>query len=314
MTSLADRLYALILEGLVFLGANPVECSAVAMLQSFSLILILLVCAAIAFHRFGGTLLERRAQSLDDARLEAILQSAVRKTGLHYTPRLLQPPAGAPPVFTAGGHRGVIYLHPELASRLDDGEVEAVLLHELAHLSERDQLFASWLHVLAFFTFAIIVQAAIVAFFFQRDSLHFGSFRAQVLMCLLFLAYLAIRSFFRNALGYLREIDCDDAALSWGARAEDLASALVTTGRLKLEQRRTPWLPVQTALAPRRHDLESRVRRLVRPGRRSVRPRIILRRLMLCVLACLLLFVASFHIRSSASSNPPSGWSQIVVP
>jgi Zn-dependent protease with chaperone function len=221
-----------------------------------------------------------------------------------------------PPVFTTGLIRPTIHISEELATRLSDEELQAVLLHELAHIERKDHIVTAWLRPSSLVGAAVIFQAFTLSFFFQPGSMHFGSLPAKLVLLSSAILLLSLRHCFVRPLEYLRETDCDDRAIVAGADPLALASAIVETGRL-LRHRSVPLLRLlaHETLIPRASMAERRVRRLVNaPGTTvtlTARP---LRLAGIAALAALLLFVASFHARSAASTNPKQGWSQIALP
>ena len=124
---------------------------------------------------------ERLRQALGRARTLAGLG---RATGLIESPR-------APTPFTVGAFRPVVVLPRRLAGRLSDAELDAVLVHELAHVKRHDPLLLA---------LASLVRAAL---FFHP------------------LVWLAARQ-----VANMAEAACDDAVLDAGGEPVSYAKML----------------------------------------------------------------------------------------
>jgi Zn-dependent protease with chaperone function len=316
MIELADRLYANVLEGLVLLGVNPAECAAVEMIRTATQLLVIAAALKIVADLAWQIRLRVRTSPCSDRRVLAIWSGCSARLDRRRGVELRCAPEGMPPVFTTGLIRPTIHISEELATRLSDEELQAVLLHELAHIERKDHIVTAWLRPSSLVGAAVIFQAFTLSFFFQPGSMHFGSLPAKLVLLSSAILLLSLRHCFVRPLEYLRETDCDDRAIVAGADPLALASAIVETGRL-LRHRSVPLLRLlaHETLIPRASMAERRVRRLVNaPGTTvtlTARP---LRLAGIAALAALLLFVASFHARSAASTNPKQGWSQIALP
>ncbi len=316
MIELADRLYANVLEGLVLLGVNPAECAAVGMIRTATQLLIAAAALKIVADLFWQIRLRVIASPYADPRVLAIWSGCTRRLARESAVELRCAPVGMPLVFTTGLLHPTVHLSEELARRLTDEELQAVLLHELAHIERKDHFVTAWLRPSSMVAAAVIFEAFTLSWFFQPGSMHFGSLPAKLLLLSSAILLLSLRHCFVRPLEYLRETDCDDRAVLSGADPLALASAIVQTGRL-LRKRRLPpvRLLAHQTLILRPSMAERRVRRLVRASGASVtRAARTLRLAGILALLGLVLFVASFHVRSAASTNPKQGWSQIAIP
>lgn len=316
MIELADRLYANVLEGLVLLGVNPAECAAVGMVQSATLLLIAATGLKIVADVVWQIHLRIVASPHADERVLAIWRGCREELARGRGVVLRTSPKGMPPVFTTGLLRPTVHIDRELANRLSDEELQAVLLHELAHIERKDHVVTAWVRPSSLVGAAVLFQAFTLSWFFQPGSMHFGSVPAKLLLLSSAILLLSLRHCFVRPLDYLRETDCDDRAIVAGADPLALASAIVQTVRLCRETRLPALrLLAHETLIPRASMTERRVRRLLSDSSSGVtinsRPR---RLAAIAALTALALFVASFHVRSAASTNPKQGWSQIAMP
>lgn len=99
----------------------------------------LLVLLSLIFQRFRVERLARRSRPVErGSRLSEAARRTAARVGLPRPPRLAIGDRGAMPM-TWGAFRPVLLLPPE-AERWSDARLEAVLLHELAHVRRRDYL------------------------------------------------------------------------------------------------------------------------------------------------------------------------------
>lgn len=187
---------------------------------SFSpLALMVIVVSAIAFTiwRLAGLIKFNRllsgALELERANHENvfnILDRLVKKTNIPY-PVIVGIEAKDTP-FTVGIKRPVIAIAPSVFNRLDDDEAEAVLAHEIAHISRKDYLF-HWPIVIV------------------RDVLFFNP----------------ITNFVYKRISFERERACDDFS-SRLSQPLTLAKSLIKIAEMQQEQQE---LPLVRAFAPR---------------------------------------------------------------
>lgn len=300
MIALADRLYAALLEGLVLLGANPVACSAIGFLRTTAIWLLALAAIHAAAQAAFVLILRRRSQPWKDAREQRIFEACRSRSRVRHA-ALRRAPAGFAPAFTAGVARPAIYLDPSLANQLDDREVEAVLLHELAHVERHDGLVARAGGVALTIVIPLVLQAFVVAAFFTSGTMHFGFRNALALTAVSLLLLWIVRRPLSGPLRRHAELCCDERAVVLGADAPALASAIVSAARLRREAFRRRFGP---ALLPCAGSIDERVRHLLDPGGSS---RLAIDRLLraaaLGLLLLAALYVHDFHARMNATGQ-----------
>jgi len=192
--------------------------------------------------------LQRALRGLTTAPVSESLASAAALAGLDCA--RLRVVKGLPnPAFTIGWLRPVVYVGAELESRLDIGEITAVLAHERAHVARRDPLRLS---TVRFFSHVLFWLPA-----FRRLSQDFAD---EI------------------------EVVADDAA---AAAPLTLASAIVRVASWHHESETTSVGFVGTAGFMRDGMLDRRVRRLV--GQPAVPRTHVTRRSLVTVAAMLLL-------------------------
>jgi Zn-dependent protease with chaperone function len=103
------------------------------------------VSAFMLVRRFAGAVILRRlvAKSTPPTgelkeRVLPNVETLSIRAGLSYQPEVLVMPPGYSGAFAVGAKRGRILVSRELADRLDNDELVAVLAHEVAHLEARD--------------------------------------------------------------------------------------------------------------------------------------------------------------------------------
>lgn len=96
-------------------------------------------------RRLAGTIalkrLVRRCEDLDPERdhlLLARVAELAEASGLREAPSVKLLPESVPGAFVTGGRRGRILISPSLIEALEPDELDAILAHELAHISARD--------------------------------------------------------------------------------------------------------------------------------------------------------------------------------
>lgn len=250
MSSLVEVLYSQLVEGIVLLSVNPVECAAIGMVQFFSIGLII----SLACRLFGQAIVSRRLRASARPWLQGKVRSAfeqcVEVSRVRVAPTLAIAPESLPPAFTLGMLRPVVFISPQLAERLDRDALRTVLLHELAHVKRRDNLTALLIHSTSIIALALLLPAAALAILLSHDSIHFGSLNARLLMAGLLGLLVLLHRLVWRPMRILREFACDDAAVAAGADPIDLAAAIGTTWRLQQElQRKSPAAAAHGLLA-----------------------------------------------------------------
>lgn len=151
-------------------------------------------------------------------------------------PRVLRCPLDHPLAFTWGMRRPALLLSDWMLRHLDSGELEAVMAHEIAHVTRRD--------------YGVLWSARVL-----RDA---------------FFNVPASRTAYRQ-LQADKELACDDATVAATGRPLDLASALTKVWQHAVREPR--WAAAQGFAGDGRR-MEGRTRRLLAPppDRNSPRP------------------------------------------
>lgn len=318
MRSLADHLYAELLEGAVLLGVNPAQCAAIGTLRSFCLIAALVAGA----HALAGFYKLARLRSTGvpwtDENVLNLFNECVRAAGLRARPSLLIAPAGGPSVFTAGSFRPAIFIAPALVKSLDSEELRGVFLHELAHVARRDNFAARLFETTTSASVLFVFPALVLPFLFGHDIVHLGRVNSRIVILVTLVLLLLVRLFVWKPLMVAREYSCDDAAVAAGVNPLDLAAAIGATWRLQQAcGGRTAFGTGAHTLLPFDARVERRIERLLDyrpPGAPWAAIRRMARLAAFVSLAGLALFIVDFHIRSAGSDKPPLRWSQISPP
>ncbi|HUG40367.1 MAG TPA: M56 family metallopeptidase [Longimicrobiales bacterium] len=193
---------------------------------------ILVLLLPVGAGWIGVRRLEGRSRLVEDSRLRHLATRLALRIGLGREFRLLFGPVGTMPM-TWGIVRPVVVLPPD-ARDWPRARLEAVLLHELAHVKRRDCLTQ--------------LLAEVVRAVHWVDPL----------------AWLAARR-----LRVEREHACDDIALAWGARPSAYASELLGLARAYRASPATTFAAVGMA---RRGQLSSRLHAVLDESRRRGAP------------------------------------------
>lgn len=116
----------------------PREIGWPAIAAAFYAVITLFFFARLLIGMRLGKRLERAAKPIEDARALAIAAAASRVAGLRVTPRLAESEMLSVPVTL--GLRDSVVLFPAEWRDWEAGELEAVLAHEISHVSRRDAL------------------------------------------------------------------------------------------------------------------------------------------------------------------------------
>lgn len=241
--------------------------------------LTLLLCAAAVARIGANCIADRRLRRRFPAYgpnefsgLYDLYREAGTRVGLKRLPPLHRHPDEGPLAFTTGCFRPAIFLAPALIRSLGTDELRAVLVHELVHVRQRDNLRA-WLgSLLSLGAIVVLLQATALAVLSFQVGMPFGFAHAGTLTAAVLALLWTFRSVVWPRLVFRRELSCDDRVVQALQDPLVVAASLVQVWRL------------QRALAPRAgarwihaHPLvrtpstvEERVRRLVdyRPGPR----------------------------------------------
>ena len=155
---------------------------------------------------------------------------------------------------------------------LGTDELRAVLVHELVHVRQRDNLRAWVGSLLSITALAVLMQAAVLSVMVFRMELPFGFAQAGLLVTAVVALLWIFRSVVWPRLVFGRELSCDDRVVEAVQNPLVVAASLVQVWRLQRALPRRPgarWIHAYP-LARTRPSVEERVRRLVdyRPGPR----------------------------------------------
>jgi Zn-dependent protease with chaperone function len=268
--------YSRLLWGVEVLLRIPGLCGApVDVARALTLLLCAAAVARIGAHWVADRRLRRRfpVYGPDEfSGLYDLYREAGARVGLKRLPPLHRHADEGPLAFTTGCFRPAVFLAPAVIRALGTDELRAVLVHELVHVRQRDNLRA-WLgSLLPTGALVVVVQAAALYVMLFRMELHFGFAQAGLLAA----AVLALLWTFRSAVWprvvFRRELSCDDRVVEALQDPLVVAASLVQVWRL---QRALPrrwgarWIHAHPLLRTR-PSVEERIRRLVdyRPGPR----------------------------------------------
>ena len=204
-----------------------------------------------------------------------------------------------PLAFTTGCLRPAVFLAPALIRSLGADELRAVLVHELVHVRQRDNLRA-WLgSLLPLGALVVLLQAAALYVMFFRMEIPFGFAQAGLLAAAVLALLWTFRSVIWPRVVFRRELSCDDRVVEAVRDPLVVAASLVQVWRLQraLSPRRgARWVHAHP-LVRTRPSVEERVRRLVdyRPGPRRAWLTMARRSLAAAALLWTSLFLWTYH-------------------
>ena len=311
--------YSRLLWGMESLLVVPGLCGApVDMARALTLLLCAGVVARIGAHCIADQRLRRRSPvyGTDEAGLYALYRDAGTRVGLTRLPPLHRAPDAGPLAFTTGCVRPAVFVAPALVRALGTEELRAVLVHELVHVRQRDNLRA-WLgSLLPVVALAVLLQAAAIYVLFFQMGLPFGFVNAGLLVAAVLGLLWTFRSVVWPRVVFRRELSCDDRVVQALHDPLVVAASLVKVWRLQraLAPRPAPrWIHAHP-LVRTRPTVEERVRRLVdyRPTPRRVRLALARRALTIAALLWTSAFLWTYHtsdvsaeLRAELRENAP---------
>lgn len=260
--------YTRLLRGVQTLLVVPGTCGApVDVLRALTLLLIAAAGARIWANRVADRRLRRRFPVYDRDEFSGLYElyhEAAARVGLKRLPPLHRHADEGPLAFTTGCFRPAVFLAPALFRSLGPDELRAVLVHELVHVRQRDNLRALLGSLLPIGALVVLLQvAALYALFRMEERLGFTH------VALIVATVLAVLWTFRSVVWprmvFRRELSCDDAVVEAMQNPLAVAASLVQVWRLQLALPRRPgarWIHAQ-ALFRTRPSVEQRVRRLM---------------------------------------------------
>lgn len=268
--------YSRLLWGMESLLHIPGDCMApVDVVRALTLLLFGAAAARILASGVADLRLRRRfpVYGPDEfAGLYDLYRQAAARVGLKRLPPLHRHADEGPLAFTTGCFFPAVFLAPAVVRTLGPDELRAVLVHELVHVRQRDNL-RTWLgSLLPTGLLVVLVQAAaLYVLYFRRDA-PIGFPDALLIASSVIALLWAFRSVVWPRVVFRRELSCDDRVVEAVRDPLVVAASLLQVWRL------------QSALAPRpgmrwahaypllrgRVSVEQRVRRLIdyRPGPR----------------------------------------------
>ena len=269
-------------------------------------VLTLLLCAAavarIGAHCVADRRLRRRYPVYGPDELSGLYdlyREAGARVGLKRLPPLHRHADEGPLAFTTGCFRPAVFLAPAVIRSLGADELRAVLVHELVHVRQRDNLRA-WLGtLLPTVALVVLLQAAALYVLFFRMGLPLGFAQAGLLAAAVLALLWTFRSVVWPRVVFRRELSCDDRGVEAVRDPLVVAASLVQVWRLQraLSPRRgARWIHAHP-LVRTRPSVEERVRRLVdyRPGPRRAWLTAARRALAVAALLWTSLFLWTYH-------------------
>jgi Zn-dependent protease with chaperone function len=261
--------YSRLLWGVEALLRIPGLCGApVDVARALTLLLCAAAGARIGAHCVADRRLRRRSPVYgpdEFSGLYDLYREAGTRVGLKNLPPLHQHADEAPLAFTTGCFRPAVFLAPALVRSLGADELRAVLVHELVHVRQRDNLRA-WLgSLLPMGALVVLLQAAALYVMFFRMELPFGFAQAGLLVVAVLALLWTFRSVAWPRVVFRRELSCDDRVVEALQDPLVVAASLVQVWRLQraLPRRRgARWVHAHPLLRTR-PSVEARVRRLV---------------------------------------------------
>ncbi len=295
--------YSRLLWGVEALLRIPGLCGApVDVARALTLLLCAAAVARIAAHCVADRRLRRRSPvyGADEfSGLYDLYREAGTRVGLKRLPPLHRHADEGPLAFTTGCFRPAVFLAPALIRSLGTDELRAVLVHELVHVRQRDNLRA-WLgSLLPIGALVVLLQAAALYVMFFRMELPFGFAQAGLLATAVLSLLWTFRSVVWPRVVFRRELSCDDRVVEALQNPLVVAASLVQVWRLQraLPRRRgARWIHAH-AVVRTRPSVEERVRRLVdyRPAPRRAWLTAARRALAAAALLWTSLFLWTYH-------------------
>jgi Zn-dependent protease with chaperone function len=268
--------------------------------------LTLLLCAAAVARIGANCVADRRLRRRSPlygpdefSGLYDLYREAGARVGVKRLPPLHRHADEGPLAFTTGCFRPAVFVAPALVRSLGTDELRAVLVHELVHVRQRDNLRA-WLGSLVpVGALVVLLQAAAIYVMFFQMKLHFGFAQAGLLAAAVLALLWTFRSVVWPRVVFRREISCDDRVVEALQDPLVVAASLVQVWRLQRALPRRPgarWIHALPLLRTR-PSVEARVRRLMdyRPDPRRAWITLARRALATAALLWTSLFLWTYH-------------------
>jgi heat shock protein HtpX len=295
--------YSRLLWGVEVLLSIPGTCAApVDVARALTLLLFAAAVARIGTHCVADRRLRRRSPVYgrdEFSGLYDLYREAGARVGLKRLPPLHRHADEGPLAFTTGSFRPAVFLAPAVIRSLGADELRAVLVHELVHVRQRDNLRA-WLgSLLPIGALVVLMQAAALYVMFFRMELPFGFAQAGLLAAAVLALLWTFRSVVWPRVVFGRELSCDDRVVEAVQNPLVVAASLVKVWRLQRALPRRPgarWIHAYPLIRTR-PSVEERVRRLIdyRPGPRRAWLSAARRALAAAALLWTSLFLWTYH-------------------
>ncbi|HYR06578.1 MAG TPA: M48 family metalloprotease, partial [Longimicrobium sp.] len=234
-----------------------------------------------------------------------LYREAGRRIGMKRLPPLHRHADEGPLAFTTGCFWPAVFLAPAVIRSLGTDELRAVLVHELVHVRQRDNLRA-WLgSLLSIGALAVLVQGAALYVLFYQMELPYGFPQAILLSAGVLALLWTFRSVVWPRLVFGRELSCDERVVKAVQDPLVVAASLVQVWRLQkalAPRPRARWIHAHP-LVRSRSSVEERVRRLMdyRPDPRRARLTTARRTLTAAALVWTSLFLWTYHTSELSS-------------
>jgi Zn-dependent protease with chaperone function len=301
--------YSKLLWGVESLLRIPGLCGApVDVARALTLLLCAVAVARIGANCVADRRLRRRSPVYrpdEFSGLYGLYREAGTRVGVKRLPPLHRHADEGPLAFTTGCFRPAVFLAPAVIRSLGTDELRAVLVHELVHVRQRDNLRA-WLgSLLPMGALVVLLQAAALYVMFFRMGLPFGFAHAGLLAAAVLALLWAFRSVVWPRVVFGRELSCDDRVVEAVQDPLVVAASLVQVWRLQRALPSRPgarWIHAHPLLRTR-PSVEERVRRLIdyRPGPRRAWLTAARRGLAVAALVWTSLFLWTYHSSGRSS-------------
>lgn len=243
--------------------------------RASTLFLFAVAVARIAVHCIADRRLRRRftVYGPDEfSGLYDLYREAGTRVGLKRLPPLHRHADEGPLAFTTGCFWPAVFLAPAVIRSLGKDELRAVLVHELVHVRQRDNLRAWIGSLLSLGALVVLLQGAALYVMFYRMGLPFGFPQAALLTAGVFALLWIFRSVVWPRVVFGRELSCDARVVEAVQNPLVVAASLVQVWRLQRALPRRPrarWIHAHPLLRTR-PSVEARIRRLMdyQPGPR----------------------------------------------
>ena len=295
--------YSKLLWGVEVLLVIPGACAApVDVARALTLLLFVAAAARIWAHCVADRRLRRRFPVYGPGEFSGLYdlyREAGTRARMKRLPPLHRHADEGPLAFTTGVFRPAVFLAPTVIRSLGTDELRAVLVHELVHVRQRDNLRALLGSLLPTGALVVLLQAAALYVMFFQMRAPFGFAQAGLLAAAVLALLWAFRSVVWPRAVFRRELSCDDRVVEALQDPLLVAASLVRVWRLQRALSPRPgvrWVHAHPLIRTR-PTVEERVRRLMdyRPGPRRAWLTVARRGLATAALLWTSLFLWTYH-------------------